>query len=289
MKHLLFIFLISSSSLFAIDLKPEYAMSTQDFNASTIDKNIKNDFLIFRFKKNRHKKTFNSAYLINLFNEHNILLKDKTKGLVHVKQISNVDLEPVKSAIKKYYQEHYLSMQIDSVSIKSSSFIQDLNEEYKLIFKPKAYRYSSSSLQINMLKSKKRYFINYKINAKLKLFKARSNINRGKILTRIDVLYNSEDFTRLRGTPLKPSHKAQIRLRKRIQEGKIIYERDIELLPDVLKGKHVLARMIDGNVHLEFQATSLQDANIGDKIYIKKSNGKRLRVKVTGKNQVEIE
>ena len=285
----LFIFFLITTSIFATVLKQNYLIEGKDFNASMIDNTIEDDFTIFSFDENKHKRAFSSSRLISIFKKNNIVLQDRTRGLVHIKQKSSVNFNPIKEKIKQHYKQHYPDMKIISIFINSSSFIKALPYEYELVFKSNAYKYSVSSVQLKTPNTKKRLFINYKINAKIKLFKARHNINRGKILTPSDTIYKLYDFERLKGIPLKKSHTSKIRLKKRIPEGKIIYEHNIELLPDILKGNKVLVKLVNGSVSLEFQAISLQDAHKGDHIYVQKSNGKRLLVTVIGKNQVEIE
>ena len=287
MKYIIFALLITN--LFSANLKNAYTISSPEFNASTIDSSIKNDFIIYTFNKNRHKKSFNAKDLAELFKEHHLDLDTTSTRLVHVKHVSNVNLQAIKDAVKAYYLEIYPSMKIKYVDIKTSNFIEVLPKQYNLVFKSNAFRYATSTLQIQDLQSRKRYFLNYTIKATIRLFKARHNINRGRILTQIDVLYGPVEFKRLKAMPFDYKQKTDIRLKKRLLKGKIIYNKDIELLPAVLKGSLVLVSLVNGTVHLEFQATALRDAHIGDEIYVEKRNKKRLRVKVIGKNLVEIQ
>jgi len=287
MKYIILLFIITN--LFSVTLKSSYTTSSREFNASVIDKNIENDFIIYTFDKNRHKKSFSANKLIALFAQHNHALEASSTKLVHVKHISNVNLDSIKEAVRAYYLGYYPNIKISSIEIKTSSFIESLPKEYRLEFKTNAYKYSTATLVLKDSNTKKRYFINYHLNAKVKLFKARNNINRGKILTQIDVLYTYVEFKRLKATPFTFKQKTGIRTRKRFREGNIIYAKDVEISPAVLKGKSVLVRLINGSLQLEFQAKALQDAYIGEEIYVEKRDKKRLRVKVTGKNQVEIE
>ena len=127
-----------------------------------------------------------------------------------------------------------------------------------------------------------------KLKSKIKLFKARNNINRGKILSPVDAVYTNENFTRLKHALLRSLHGKNLRVKKRIAVGKIIYQRDVEQLPIVLKKKVVNAKLVSGSIQLEFQAVSLQDGYLNDIIEIKKSDGKVLKAKVIGKNMVEV-
>lgn len=286
-----FIFMLSffCASVFSADLKAHYSISAQELNASVIFPQIKDDFLIYQFDENRHIKSFSSSVLIKSFQEHNISLDDKSQGIVHFNRNTQTDLGPIKEKVREYYLSYYPSMQISSIDFHLNNFIESLPEEYEIIFKTNAHQYRKSTLQLSALKSKKRYFISYHIHAKVKLFKASHNINRGKILSPIDLTYTNEPFRRLKGIPLKTLDETEIRIKKRLREGSILYEHDIERVPSVLKDEDVYVRLINGNVQLEFQAKSLQDGNIGDMISIQKSDNQRLKAKVVGKNLVEVE
>jgi flagella basal body P-ring formation protein FlgA len=286
---LLILSLLISSSLSATALKSEYAIDGLEFNASTVDPQISNDFVIYRFDQSRHKKTFTSSRLLQTFTKQGLQIEDDSRGIVHVKRASNVDMEPVVQRIKDYYNSYFPDMNIEKVSLHTSSFIQEIPQNYTLVFKPNAYLYDHSSVKILSEDSTERYFIRYEIVAKMRLFKARHNINRGKILTPKDLLSTQIEFKRLKGFPLISMTEQQVRLKKRLAEGRILYKHDIEPLPSVLKNKPVNVRFISGKVHLEFQATSLDDAVIGEYVYIEKSDGKKLKAKVINKNFVEIE
>jgi flagella basal body P-ring formation protein FlgA len=281
--------LLISSSLYAVALKSEYTITGLEFNASTVDPQISNDFVIYHFDQNRHKKTFTASRLLHTLEKGGLQIEDASRGIIHVKRTSNVDMAPVVEKVKDYYHSYFPDMHIEKVSLVTSSFIQKLPQHYTLDFKPNAYLYSHSSFKILSEESKKRFFVRYEIQAKMKLFKARHNINRGKILTQKDLLSAQTEFERLKGFPLMSLTQQQVRVKKRLAKGTILYQHDIEPLPSVLKDKPVNVRLISGKVHLEFQATCLDDAVIGEYVYIEKSDGKKLRAKVIHKNLVEIE
>jgi len=281
--------LLISSSLYCVALKSEYSIAGLDFNASTVYPQIDNDFVIYHFDQNRHKKTFTSSRLLQIFKDQDLQLEDNSRGIVHVQRTTDVDLEPVIQKIKAYYHNYFPHMRIEKISLVSSSFIEELPQDYTLVFKPNAYLYNHSSFKILSEESTERFFIRYEIQAKMKLFKARHNINRGKILTPKDLLSTQTKFKRLKGLPLLSLSQQQIRVKKRLAQGKILYQHDIEPLPSVLKDKPVNVRFISGMVRLEFQAICLDDAGIGEYVYIQKSDGKKLKAKVINKNLVEIE
>ncbi len=288
MRQIFFLlfFVISGSSA---TLQSHYTFAGSELNASLIDPEIADDFTIYTFEENRNRKSFSAESLIKLFDEHNLNLSDKSRGIVHFERGSSVSLEPIINDIKAYYLNYYPQMQIKSIHLHSNTPVVQLPEEYSLSFKPNAYKYNRSSLIMNSKELNTRLFFHYTLEATVKVFKASHNINRGTILNYIDLKYTSVPFKRLTGTPLRGIDTNRVRLKKRIPKGKTLYEHDVELLPSVLKNKTVYARFSNGNVHLEFQATSLQDGRLGDVILIQKKDNTRLKAKVVGTNQVEIE
>lgn len=273
----------------ADDLKTQYTIENLDFNASSIYPDIKEDFILYHFDENQHHKAFSSQKLISRLKKHGVTVNDDVPKIVHIQRTSDIDLDPISQKIKSYYRSYYPSITIEKVSIKTNSFVGELPSSYTLHFRPKAYLYNRSTLQMTSNQSKERYFLSYELHAKMKVFKARHNINRGKILTQIDVIYKSENFSRLKGIPLDTLDKGQIRLKKRLVTGKILYAHDIEALPYVLKDQPVSARIVSGKVHIEFLAVSLQDGQKDEYIFIKKTDGIKLKAKVIGQNLVEVE
>ena len=283
------LFIVLSSTLFSQELKTTYTISGLDFNASHISPSVKKDFTVYTFEESKHQKAFTSSKLILRLQEKGLALEDKSKGIVHVKRKSGLDFKSLREKIERYYQNYYPHMKISDISFKQGSYIEELSDDYELKFKKNAHMYSRSSLQIISRKNKKRHFINYELNALIKVFKASHNIKRGKILTPLDLKVQEEAFTRFKGIPLQGSLKSNFRLKKRLIDGKILYQNDIEKLPDVLKDKNVNVRLVSGLVHLEFQAISLEDGHIGDKITIKNKEGKRLKATVISPHLVEIQ
>jgi len=288
MKYISFL-LFLTLSIFSATLESHYTLPTSELNASLIYPEIKDDFTIYTFTENRNRKSFSSKDLIKLFDAHDLTLRDESRGIVHFERASDISLKPIKKEIKAYYLSYYPKMQIKTVVLRTNAPITQLPEHYTLTFKTNAYKYSHSSLQLNADKLDTRLFIRYTIDATLKVFKASHNLNRGKILSYVDLKYKNEPFKRFTDLPLRTLGKTSLRLKKRLPKGKIVYQRDVETLPSVIKNKAVYVRFSNGNVHVEFQATSLQDGRIGDIISIQKKDKTRLKAKVIGRNQVEIE
>lgn len=288
LKHLVLILLLSSC-IFALDLKNNYTISHLDFNASHIDPYIQNDFIIYRFEKNQHIKAFTSSKLLQNLQDSGLLLEDKSRGIVHINRSSSLDYEPIREKIRAFYRGYYPEIKIKEISFKQNSFIERALGGYELDFKKNAYLYHQSTLQLTSKRNKKRHFLSYELKAYINVFKASHNLNRGTILTPIDLNYKEEEFKRFTSLPVQDNLKVKMRLKKRLAKGKILYLNDMQRLPSVLKGKNVSVRFTSGQVHLEFQATCLEDGHIGDEVNIKRKDGKRLKAKVINTNLVEIQ
>jgi len=227
MKYIIFFFLLTN--LFSASLKSSYTIFSNEFNASVIDNSIKNDFIIYTFDKNRHKKSFYAKELVQLFENRHLKLEPSPVKLIHVKHVSNVNLNPIKQAIREYYLSFYPKMRISSIEIKASSFIDALPLDYHIEFKSNAYRYASSSLFLKDTKQKKRYFINYRLFAELKLLKARHNINRGKILSQIDVISSYIKFKRLKAKPFTFKKKQTLELKNVFLQEKFFMKKTLKI------------------------------------------------------------
>jgi flagella basal body P-ring formation protein FlgA len=276
-------------SVIADDIKTQYSIDSLEFNASSIYPKIKDDFIIFHFDENQHHKAFTSENLITRLRSHGITVDDETPKIIHVQRTSDINLQPIIEKIKSYYRGYYPNISIEKISLDPNGFIGELPANYTLVFKPKAYLYNQSSIQVTSAGSTERYFFTYRLDAKMKLFKARHNINRGKILTQIDLLYKSEKFTRLKALPLQELETGQFRLKKRLAKGKVLYAHDIESLPYVLKGKPVNVQIISGKVRVEFIAKSLEDGQKGAYVFVEKTDGKKMKARVINRNLVEVE
>lgn len=287
--RILFFILLYFTFSCALELKKEYIISSQDFNLSHVDPSISQDIRLYRFDDNRYQKSFNTKTLITKLQNHGISIDNSHSGVIYVKRRHSLNLSSLKEKIKAYYLRHYDTMKIHDITIKSNSFIAELPNDFSLSFKKSAYLYARSSLQLQSKNAKKRLFLNYEIKASIKVFKASHNINRGKILSQTDFSYAYEVFKRFTSIPVQHALQGRQRLKKRLVSGKILYHKDLEALPDVLKNKTVNVRLISGSVHLEFQAISMEDGHVGDEIMIKKRDGTRLKAKVVSPNLVEIQ
>ncbi len=74
----------------------------------------------------------------------------------------------------------------------------------------------------------------------------------------------------------------------RIKKGRIITTRDVELLSLVKKNSFINVSLDSKNMSISFSAKALQSGKLGDTITAQKTDGKRLKVKIIGKNKAEV-
>jgi flagella basal body P-ring formation protein FlgA len=85
---------------------------------------------------------------------------------------------------------------------------------------------------------------------------------------------------------LQPDQPAQAKFT--LKQGVIVTMRDVEALTLVQKGTKVSVKMPSQTMDIQFSAEALQDGKLNDIITVLNSNDKKIRVKVVGKNQVEM-
>ena len=285
---LLFLFIFLYSALDAAEIQEQYVIEGRDFNASHIDPAVEQDFILYHFSEHKTKKAFDPRTLIDAFKDRGLSLSQEPPHIIHVTRTSKHDLSAIKAHIREYYLSHYPTMDISKVQLFAHAFPANATADYRLKFKNRAYLHASSSVQLLFEGSKQRVFIPYEITATLELIKASHNINRGTILKPIDISLSTHNFKRLKGELFHALLPGEQRVNKRLVAGRILYKDDVEQLPEVTKGTQVYAQMINGLVHLEFQAKALSDGRKGELIYVEKNDGQRIKTKVIGKNRVEV-
>ena len=91
-----------------------------------------------------------------------------------------------------------------------------------------------------------------------------------------------------RSKPIEVLDANALQSKHHIKKNKILTARDIETLNVVKKNSYVNVSLDSLNMSISFSAKALQDGKVGDTITVQKSDLKRLKVKVIGKNRVEI-
>ena len=269
-------------------LQPSYMYETHTVMASTLFPDIEKDFKLFEIDAHKTMLRLRSDEIVERFDEQGITVDANSERYVTFIKRSPVDTAKLEQMLYDYFVEKLPGIIIHSLSVHPRAYTKSLPEHYNVKIAPKTFHRNSGSFYIVSHENKK-YFFNFKINAEITYLLARQNLSRKELLTPFNTLKKVEPFQRVRALPLTSLESQRLRLRHPIKAGRIILMRNTEALPQVRRNQRVHVTVKSAAVEIQFTANALQDGALHDIISIEKSDGRRLRAKVIGLNQVEIE
>lgn len=268
-------------------LKTTYYVESSDINITTLVSHAKNDALLFTIPSDRESLKVKSKELLERLKEHGY--GDYTSHANYIKFIkkSPIDLLPLTLEIQSYYKKMYENIDILDISIMPRGYIEKLPEHYDVYFQSRSYLSNSSTLYLKTA-DKKKIFFDYTIEAILPVVKSTKPIKRSEAITMMNAKSEFVKLDKFRYAPLQ-SISAQIQSKHQLRAQRIILLSDIETLKVVRRGSIINISHANEAIFITFSARALQDGKLNDIIEVQKSDGTRLRVKVTGKNQAELQ
>ncbi len=188
------------------------------------------------------------------------------------------------------YERHYPTLKIGAVSIKpTGSGAADFNfrPECTLRISRNSFRKKSGTFAVRC--KKRVHYFRYTIEGTIMVYKANHQIKKDKIIDSKSIHAEYVPFEKLFAPPVTDFEKGRYIARLNISESKILTTANTEPLPAVLKNSAVRCIYKAGSVLIEFDATALQNGRIGDRITVKKSDGKIFRGRVVENSRVELE
>ena len=131
------------------------------------------------------------------------------------------------------------------------------------------------------------------ITIKLKLYKdvavSVNDIKRKETITKNDYKIEEREVSLLRGEPINPNKNfKQLRAKRNIKHGTVIFGNMIEKIPDVKRGTRVTAIFQKGIVNISFNGTARTEGKVGDVIKIKRDDNKIFKAEIINSKQVRI-
>jgi len=199
----------------------------------------------------------------------------------------------VRVSLIKKFKQHYPNMKIEHLFISPLSTPPRDFESYKMkaIYISQAslhqYKGTFSILYVNKTKER-RLFYKYLLDAKLSLYKTIRTIKRGEIIDSDNVELSLGKFDSVRFEPINGNYLGNYVAKRDIQEDKIIFKKDLKIIPDIKRGDSIDAILFDSGIEARFNVTAMQDGIIGEIIRVRKKHQKVFKAKVLSKTQVEI-
>jgi len=286
-KYILFIFLLSIQLFSSSSLNGVYYVDTKDVNLSYILPTVKKDIKLFTISPTKHSKKLKAKELISILNKNGFTKFTSKHSYIKFIQKSPIDTSQIKYEIKNYYEEHYPNIEILSLHVEPRSYIKSIPKRYTIKIKKNSFLQKNGVISIKNKKNKK-IFLNYTIEAAITVFISRIKIKKGTELSIINIKRKRIILDKFRAVPYQNIEAGMYQAKHHIMDNKIITLRDITELSLVKRKTDVSITMDRDNMDISFSAKALQNGKLNDIIRVQKSNGKILKVTVTGRNTAEI-
>jgi len=280
--------LFLSISLFADTyLKSNYYVQNKRIMLSSIVKNTKKNVHLFSIEKSRYSKRVKSKDIIKILQSHGIKDYKSKYAYIQFTKRSPIDSEKIKYSIERLYTQKYAHINIKSVSVEPRSYTAALPQSYETILKSKSHLSNYGILYIKT-DEKKKIFFNYKIDAEIVVYEATKDIKRNVELSNVNCKKKSIILDKFRAMPLQKILKGTMQSTHNIKQGTILTTRDAQGLYLVKRGSNVNVTLSSSNLAISFSAEALQNGRFADIITVMKRNGKKVKVRVTGKRRAEV-
>ncbi|MFA7611417.1 MAG: flagellar basal body P-ring formation chaperone FlgA [Sulfurimonas sp.] len=285
----LIVLLLFCFNLYAnMELRGVYYVDSREVNSSVITGDKKNCFQILTIPENDYLDKIKSKELIKMLDKNRYKNYKHKSSYVNFVLKSPIDTSFIKQRLREYYTKQYDAIEIEDIIVEPRAYMQTLPKDYIVEIRSRDYLFSDGTINIKTPQNKK-YFFNYYIKARLTVFQSREKIKKDTKITPLHYTQKKILLDRFRAKPLQDMDSTQLQAKRHIPKGRIITYNDVES-PDVVRRDAMInVTMVKEGMVITFSAKALQDAKVNDIIKVQNSNGKTLKVKVTGNNRAEIE
>ena len=279
-----------------IYIDKEYCVKESDVKASFFGYTHKDNTTLFTIPKERMHFSVSTQQLLSFFNDKNVTVVNRSDGIVLFKR--NCDLmgkrEQLEKALMEKFQELSPSISFDSKpNILTKSPLPVDFEHYlfeALSLNEAMLKKSNGSFIASFTISGKRKKITfyYQMDAKLPAFKAKRNLQSGKILQNDDFEMVLVALDTLPSKAIIGELSPNLMVKNSIQEGQIFSEYLFSTKKALMKKESIKALLTEGNLVIELHVILQEDANIGDVVKVKTEQGKVLNAKILSLKEAMI-
>lgn len=275
-------------------LKDTYEFESRDIYSNDLVDNPPVIFKVVTIPSGSSIYKVYSKNIIEAFNKRGIEITPVSFSTVtFVKKLSYND-QAIESKIHDAFLKHYApyEIKINAVRLKPTSNTDLSNymlQEIELT--ERDLEDSSGTFRVifmSLLGHKKSIFFRYDVDATLKVFVAREDINGNEPLSPSMYKESRLALAEVRGDPAQSGDLVGAYSKSYIKEGKVITKNFIKKLPDIKRGDRIVVTDKTSGFSVQSIAEALDNGSKGDVIRVKLSNGKAANVIITGKNQAEV-
>ena len=287
MLQKIFLLLLLTFPLFSFELHSVYYIESKDITLKDIIPKVQEDVVLYKINAKKYTKKIKTKDLIEVLKKYHTKPIKTTSRYIRFIQKSPIDTSKIKSMLLNLYQDYYPSMTIKSVFIMPRGYVDSLPYDYDISINKKAHLSKESVISIKTLQNKKIFF-DYKIDASLYVYFSRGRLHRNDKISTLNTIKKKIHFDKFRALPININHLNKSQSKRNVKSEKILTIRDIQTLHLVQKGSNVNVNLKNKNINISFLAKALQNGILNDIITVQKSDKQRLRVRIIGKNQVEL-
>lgn len=284
-----FIFLILLSTILFANkiIQSTYYVDSDDIYISHIIKDAPNNKQIYKIVPGKYTKRVRTKDLIKTLKKHGY--RDFSAQSMYVKFIkkSPIDTSKIALYIQEYYLNNYDQIEIKDIKVEPRGYLTTLPKNYSIEIRKKNYLSKDGIVNIKTPDNKKIFF-NYTINANLYIYLSNINIERDTELSPLNTLKKSIILDDFMAKPIQNLDAKALQSKHNIKKDEIITTRNVEILSLIKRDSFVDVSLNSKNMSISFSAKALQDGKLGETITVQKSDGKRLKVRVIGKNRAEM-
>lgn len=282
---LLFFFTLD---IFAFILHDTYHIDSTNIKLQTIVPHAKYDITLYKIDRNRHSKKIKTADLLAILLKHGFEPTQTKSRYVRFIQKSPVKTLKIENFILNAYKQKYSGIKIHSLRLTPRGYIKSIPLKYTIKMPKRFFLRNKGTLSIKTLQNKQIFF-DYLIDANLWIYISRYKTQKGEKLSALNSTKKKIRLDKLKALPVNVKQLNTTQFKRRLKADTVITIRDIEALNLVKKGDQVLVTINDNNINISFSAKALQSGKLRDIITVQKSNKKRLKVQIIGKNKVKMQ
>ena len=270
------------------ELKSSYYINSNDIRLSDIIKEPKEDAHLLSLERGKSIKKVKLQELQRLLEKHGYKGYSSKSRFIKFTKKSPINVEKLQHKVSTYYKQKYQEINIKNIIVTPRSYIPSLPKNYEIVFASKSHLFNKGTFYIRTLQKKKLFF-DYLISATLNVLVSKIKIRRNEELSYFNTKKKNMTLSKFRALPLQKIDKSSLESKRQMKAGTIITQRDIKALSLVKRGQRVSVTLNNRGIAISFSAKAQKNGQINDIITILKSDGKKLKARVTGKNRVEIE
>ena len=286
LKYLLLFSFITQ--LFATQqLSSHYYVNSTQIKLSDIINKVQTDTILYTIEEGRYSKRVKSKELINKLQTLGFREYSAPHGYIKFEKRSPINLSKIQTFVEQYYLSKYENIKIQKIEIHPRGYIKSLKNTYTIKMPKKSELHSRGTLSIR-LDNRKQLFFDFSIKAKIDVFVAKNAIQRKEELSFRNTQKKSIILDKFKALPIQTIVQGSLQSKFHIQKGNVLTLRDVEIISLVKRGAMLSVTLSHANMSISFSAKALQSGKRGDTITVQKTNGKKIKAVVIGKNRVEI-